>query len=347
MTEETKSGDVSGELPQKGGSDIDSMIDSILMDPSKEDKPKEEPIETEAEAEAEVEVEEPEETEADDKDEVEEEEEDTAEAPVEAEETQESEDAPDETEVLFTTEDGSDVTLDELKRGYLRQSDYTKKTQDVAEGRKQVEAVADTLSSQQEVIAQNLELALNVIEPQLAAFATTNWEQLAANDAYEYAEKRALYDQAQVRYSQIQQAAQQTVAQAQAQRGYAQQQMLASERQKLQMALPDMADPKLGRKLAGDIREYSLSLGLSQDEASNITDHRLIVALNKARLYDELSTSKLTASRKKIKKGPKKVIRSGQPQTTTEKKATSTRKTRAKLRASGDIDDAVDWLLSG
>lgn len=35
--------------------------------------------------------------------------------------------------------DGQKLTLDELKSGYLRQSDYTKKTQELAEQRKELE----------------------------------------------------------------------------------------------------------------------------------------------------------------------------------------------------------------
>lgn len=35
--------------------------------------------------------------------------------------------------------DGQELTLDELKNGYLRQSDYTKKTQELAEKRKELE----------------------------------------------------------------------------------------------------------------------------------------------------------------------------------------------------------------
>ena len=41
--------------------------------------------------------------------------------------------------VLFTTDDGTEVTLEEARKGFLRQSDYTRKTQGIAEEKKQIE----------------------------------------------------------------------------------------------------------------------------------------------------------------------------------------------------------------
>lgn len=261
--------------------------------------------------------------------------------------TEEAEDDDDDAVVMFATEDGTEVTLDELKRGYLRQSDYTKKTQEVAQNRQELGQGYQALEQQQQVLAQNLELALNVVEPQLAQFATLDWESLASSDPYEYAEKRALFDQAQIRYQHLTQAATQLVSQNQHKAQHSKTQMLAAERQKLAMALPDMADPTKGRKLANAIKEYSLSQGLSEAEASNISDHRMIVMLNKARMYDELSDTKLTAAQKKMKKGPRKVISGGQPTTKQQTSTAAKANLRKKLAKTGSVEDGVEWLLKG
>tara|TARA_R110000851_G_scaffold65236_2_gene148161 strand:+ start:1617 stop:2663 length:1047 start_codon:yes stop_codon:yes gene_type:complete len=348
MSEETES--KAGSLGNTvGGLEMESAIDNLLMDPSKEEeKPEEQPtpeedvepetIDTKSEAEEEEVGEEESDEESED------------EVTLETDDTtdEDEEDVPEpEEDIVYHTEDGSDVTLEELKRGYLRQSDYTKKTQEVAEGRKNLEASGQQLAAHQDTLAMNLEMALNVVEPQLAAFAKTDWEALATQDPYEYAEKRALFDQAQIRYSHIQKAGQELVAQDSARKGQAKQAMLASERQKLHMALPDMADPVLGQKLAGSIKDYALGMGLTQEEAGGITDHRLIVALNKARMYDELNNSGLTASRKKMRNGPKKVIKGGQPVSKSERTTTAKTKLRTNLKTSGSVDDAVALLLGG
>ena len=46
-----------------------------------------------------------------------------------------------EPEYVFELEDGTKVTADEAKAGYLRHADYTRKTQDVAEKRKRIDAI--------------------------------------------------------------------------------------------------------------------------------------------------------------------------------------------------------------
>jgi hypothetical protein len=356
-----KAGNVDGEAPYKGSLDMRDAADALLIQPDApeetQDKPSEDKVTeaavtssstdefTETEAVAEV-VEETEEVE----EETEEDDEESEATEATSQDTEEPEAESEEPETatpVFTTADGEDVTLDELKRGYLRQSDYTKKTQGVAEGRKALEQQFNQVHGYQDEVAKNLEMALNVIEPQLASFAQTDWETLASNDPYEYAEKRALFDQAQARYAQIQRATQETVANAKAHQEHAKQQMLGAEREKLQMALPDMADPKAGRKLASDIKEYALGIGLSEQEASNIVDHRLIVALNKARMYDQLGTSQISGGKKKVQKGPRKVLKGGQPQTKTQTKTAKAKTARNNLRNTGDVDSAVDWLLSG
>ena len=356
MSEETTS------TPEpKKPMDMQEAVESILIQPDSEEttsKDKvtaaeaastsdtenaltEEVAEDEAPA-AEEEVEE----EVEEDDESEEDAEDSAE-PEASSEDEDEDDSEEAEEVMFTTEDGTEVNLDELKRGYLRQSDYTKKTQDVAEGRKALEAEYQTFEQNNQAVAANLEMALNVIEPQLAELGSTNWEELATTDAYEYAERKALFEQAQARYAGVQQAAQQTIALGKQQQAQAQAQYLNSEREKLGMALPDMADPKVGRKLANSIKEYALTSGLSEKEASNITDHRMIVVLNKARMYDEMKGAGVTAANKKLQKGPKKVLKAGAPQSKSAKSKAATAAKRAKLAKSGSVDDGVDWLLSG
>jgi hypothetical protein len=281
----------------------------------------------------------------DDEDEAEESEED-----IEASDDQEDEDSEEEdpaSKILFSV-DGEDVTLEEAQRGYLRQADYTQKTQALAEARNELGQVAEGIKAHENTVAEHLHLALSVLEPQLAELANTDWDNLASNDPYEYAEKRALMDQAQIRYGKLKEAGTALVAQRQQQ---AQEAFVAkrnAESEALRMALPDMADPKKARDLAHSIKEYALtSVGLSEQEAGNMVDHRLIVVLNKARQFDELQNAGLTVAEKKIKKGPQKVISGGKPQSKSKQAAKKAAAKHESLRSTGSTDDLVDILLSG
>lgn len=279
--------------------------------------------------------------------------EDETEAEAELEETEEPEETEegeeeDDNGVLFTTAEGEEVTREEAQRSYLRQADYTKKTQAVSELKDQVQRIGEQIGIERNVLAENLTMALNIIEPQLATLAQTDWSALATEDAYEYAEKRALFDQAQSRYNQIVQASQHIVAQQNAQNGEQRKSKLAAEGEALRMAIPELVDPKKGVTLRGNIHTHAITgLGLSEQEAGSITDHRLVIAINESRLYREMTKSGMSGAKKKIAKTPRKVVTGGQPQSKAEKTAAASQQQRANLKNSGSIDDAVAMLLTG
>ena len=259
----------------------------------------------------------------------------------------EEEDDSDASEVYFTTPDGDEVTLDELKSGYLRQSDYTKKTQQLAEMRKQGEAALQQVEQHNQVVAEHLSLALGVLEPQLAELANTDWEALAANDPYEYAEKRAQFDLGQQRLAQLRHAAQQTISEQNALNEKRRQAERVEEARLLQVAIPALADPKTAADYAHSLKQYAMQgVGLSEKEAGNIVDHRLLVVLDKARQFDELQSTTLTASRKKVRKTPKKVVKAGKPSSKSEIQAEVSAGKRAAVKNQGTTESLADWLLS-
>lgn len=257
------------------------------------------------------------------------------------------EDADDsEPETVFELDDGTKVDLDELKRGYLRQADYTKKTQDVAEARKQVEQAYQSRQQERQTLAENLNLALGVVEPQLAELAKTDWDKLASDDPYSYAEKRALFDQASARYQKLVERSQAVVQQQTQEQQRQLQQKLQQEGERLKMAIPDFADPNRARALKSALNEYAVSqVGLSEQEAKGITDHRMILLLDKARRYDALQRGDLTAARKKVSKTPKKALQAGQPKSKSERQQRARSDQMAKLKQTGKLDDAVSLLM--
>lgn len=281
-----------------------------------------------------------EESDEDDEDEEADEDQDTEEV--------EDDDEPDEEEVVYTTAEGDEVTLEELKRGHLRQADYTRKTQELAEQRNEVATERDQIQQHNVALAQHLNLALNVIEPELAQYANVNWQQLAAEDPYEYAEHQAKFQQAQARYAQIQEAAAVSLQQHQAQQAQAYEAKKAEEAKALMLAIPDLADPKKGRALSEKIKDYGRNtVGLSDEEAGNLMDHRLVLVMNKARLYDEMVESAGTVRKKKRSvKGPKRTVRAGTPLSKGEKQAQSRKAADNRLKKTGSTDAAVDWLLA-
>ena len=101
-----------------------------------------------------------------------------------------------EPEELTFEVDGESLTAEELKLGYLRQSDYTKKTQAVAEQRKAFEAQ----SAETEATMSAL---MSAAGADLSRFQNVNWEQAAIDNPEQYKQAKAAYEQAQSTYNLI------------------------------------------------------------------------------------------------------------------------------------------------
>jgi hypothetical protein len=265
----------------------------------------------------------------------------------EEEEEPEAEEEEEDTEVLYTMPDGTEATLEELKKGNLRNADYTQKTQALAEERQAFDTERQQVGQERQALAEALMMSMNMVEPQLVKGAQTDWEALRMEDAYAYADQWAEYQQAQVRWSNLQQQGQ-TLTQQQAHESAGKQSAYeAKEAQALHLAVPDLADPTKAKALQTQLRDYAVASGLSEKEVTGIKDHRVVVMLNKARLYDEMMSAGKTVASKKLKKAPTRVLKKGQPVTSAEKQSKARKDLRARVAQTGSVDDGVEWLLQG
>lgn len=250
------------------------------------------------------------------------------------------------TDILFHTEDGEPVTVEEAKRGHLRQADYTRKTQELAGERQKLNEEFANRQQEREVLAQNLTLALDVIQPELAELARTDWSALREQDAYAYRERRDAFELKQERYNSIVAQSQQLVQQQKQASEQQRQQRLAQEGEALKMKLPDIADPVKGPEVRAKMKLYAKEMGLSDAEAASITDHRVVIMMDKARRYDEMMKADRTVAQKKVSKAPKKSLKGGTPTTQGQRNQQQQKELQSKLRQSGRMEDAVELLMS-
>ena len=274
----------------------------------------------------------------------------------EEEEEPEGEEESEETDVeegeeLYTVKvDGTEreVSLNELLNGYSRQSDYTKKTQQLSQERQQMGQLQQQW--QQEMIAAQTERqqyidALGQVVNQsmtgLEEYANIDWETLKEDDPIAYVTRRDEFREAQenVRAMQGQQAY--AMQQQEAEMQNAIQYRAREEMGMLVEKVPEWKDKETRQELTKNLREYATGQGFSPEEISSLIDHRSLIVLMKAQKYDAMQNSDVKS--KKLKNKPK-VVRSG---TGTTSKATSKSKRAAKmkrLQSSGHVDDAVSIL---
>jgi len=250
------------------------------------------------------------------------------------------EEAPTETPQAYTVKvDGEEfeVSLDELRDGYQRQSDYTRKSQSLAEQRKAYEANLQAVQNERNQYAQVLEQMSENQNYQLQQFEDINWKELKDDDPMEYMEKRLEYQEAKDRISQLNNERARVHQQNQAEITQVLTEKVQKEAELLSAALPEYADP--GSNLKTDIRNYALSLGFPENEIDSISDHRVVLVLHKAMMQDNAAKGV-----KKVKVAPK-VVKSGTPQTKSQKVKRVVQAKRERLSKTGNQRDAADVFL--
>jgi len=230
-----------------------------------------------------------------------------------------------------------EVTLDELQKGYSRTQDYTRKTQQIAEIRKQVEVETEAVRAERAQYAQ----MLGALQAQLQGTETQiDWDRLYHEDPIEWVKQKEVMRERQEKFQAIQ-FEQQRIAQLSQQE---QQQHFESHLQaqhtKLLEVIPEWKDVAKAKTEKQLLVEFGKKTGFTPEELSAIVDHRAVVALRKAALYDQMMT-KRKAITPVTNNGPRpaKPGAAGRVSQTTEA-------TRAKQRLAktGRVDDAASAI---
>ena len=203
-----------------------------------------------------------------------------------------------------------EVTLDELMQGYQLGADYTKKTQELAENRKAVEAEARAILEAKQV-RDTYAQRLQAIE-QFLTQGQDSSEDLAAmkeNDPIGYAVKVAELTEKKEQLAQVRAEQERIAQQQQADRQQEMARLVQQEAQKLSQVLPEFSDPTKGEQIRNEIRNYGKSVGFTDNELSQVYDSRHVLMLHKAMMYDKLQKSK-PAVNKKVAQAPK-MVKSG------------------------------------
>ena len=237
-----------------------------------------------------------------------------------------------------------EVGIDELKNGYQRQADYTRKSQALAEQRKETEGIQSErqrLEQERQMYANGLQMLQEQQSAKLSEFDNTDWTALKDEDPYQYMLKKDEYRDAQEKAQNVIQQ-QQLVQQEQAeQANKARAHFVQQEYSKLVNALPEWNDAK--STIKKDVQEYASSVGFRPEEINQLADHRSVLIIKKAMEYDKLTT-KVAPKKKAVKKVPK-VQKSGRGNSNEDAAAEAVNKKRARLRKSGKQDDAASLFF--
>ena len=274
------------------------------------------------------------------------EEEDSEESEVEEEITEEEDDTP----WLYTVKingEEVEVTEEELLKGYSRQQDYTRKTQELGEYRRQLDEAGQfyqqEVAKTQEARQQYINSIANAVQLNLSSlqeYENTDWERLKTEDKEEYLTKRDEYREAQANLQKLQQQHNQE-SQRQAQEHQQQfAQWAQEEHGKMVQMIPDWGVPEKQKAIATELRDFAYTKGFSEDEVKQLFDHRSIIILMQAKAWEDDQRRARKLKTKKVKSKPK-FAKSGKGV----KKADSNRSKRTaqmkRLQSSGHVNDAT------
>jgi len=258
-------------------------------------------------------------------------------------EQEESEYEPEEQEeeqrfsVKVSGED-KELTLSELKSLAQQGADYTKKTQQVAEQRKALEAEAKAIEEAKylrDAYAQRLQAMEQLLN---SPEQSEDLEYLKESDPIGYAVRVAEKQQQREQLQAVQLERQRIAEQQQAEYAQQMQGYLAQQAEQLSKVLPEYTDPVKGEALRSELRSFAKSnLGFSDEELSMVRDSRQVVALHKAMLYDKLQQAKPNVN-KRVSEAPK-TLKSGnsvKPATSEQVKRQSNQ-----LKQTGRVRDAA------
>lgn len=267
------------------------------------------------------------------------------------EETEPVEDAEDveednsEEEPRFTVKvDGKEieVSLDELKNGYQRQADYTKKTMEASEARKSAEAEIQKALAERQDYANKLNFYAQSLEAGLQEQQQINWAELLENDPVEYLKQQRTYQDRQAALYQarqeqdllIQQQAQET------QKAYSN--YLEEQQQQLLAKLPAWKDADKAKAERAEIRTFLQEQGYSDEDIKNVSDHRHVLLIRQAMNFAKLLKNAPEAT-KKVEKAPIKAERPGNSETNP---LDGRNKAMQRLSRTGRVEDAAAVFAS-
>ena len=282
-------------------------------------------------------------------DEVETEVEATEEPDEQAEEEEQSEE--DEVPAILKLKvNGEDVEkpLDEVVALAQQGLDYTQKTQQVAEQRKELEAYAESIKAQEQAFQEQMQLnnvliedvaKITALDQQLNQYANVNWQELSDSDFVEAQKHFFTYNQLQQQRSQLVsqfEAKKQEVVSKQTQ---LMAEKIAKGKEVLAKEIPNWS-PETNQALLSTGKDY----GFSDAELNAIVDPRHVKVLHDAMQWRKLQQN--STVKKKVSSA-KPVVKPGAKDTKAEANS-NVRQLRESLRKTGKSDMAaklIEYML--
>ena len=230
-----------------------------------------------------------------------------------------------------------EVTLDELKSGYSRDSDYRQKTHTLGLEKRDLE-------TQKSSLRQSYDTRLSELNELIATADATVRQQQGSQDL------QKLYDEdptsaARLDYQLRQQQGQIEEVKSKAKEAHAKQydDFLATQRELAATKIPEYSDPNKADQFKLSMRNSLRNYGFNDSEIGQLADHRFLMVAKDAMSYQNLK-DKRPIVQKKVANAPR-VVKAGVAKSNTSSGREGIRNKIGKLAKTGHIKDAQNAIL--
>ncbi len=227
-----------------------------------------------------------------------------------------------------------EVSLDELKSGYSRDSDYRQKTHALAEERRMLDDQKTSLSRSYDGKLKELTDLIGAAESYIGQSSKEDLQKMYEEDPTQAAKIDFQQRQQRESFNKLKQQAE--VAKLQQYNQY-----LDEQKRLAATKIPEYSDPVKGVTFKNQMKNTLSEYGFNDQEIGSLADHRFLMVLKDAMEYKNLKSKPVT--NKKVTTAPK-VVKSGTPKMEDSRRAAVKQKI-GRLRRSGKINDAQSAIL--
>ena len=230
-----------------------------------------------------------------------------------------------------------EVTLDELKSGYSRDSDYRQKTHTLGLEKRDLE-------TQKSSLRQSYDTRLSELNELIATADATVRQQQGSQDL------QKLYDEdptsaARLDYQLRQQQGQIEEVKSKAKEAHAKQydDFLATQRELAATKIPEYSDPNKADQFKLSMRNSLRNYGFNDSEIGSLADHRFLMVAKDAMSYQNLKDKKPIVQ-KKVANAPR-VVKAGVAKSNTSSGREGIRNKINRLGKTGHLKDAQSAIM--
>lgn len=246
-------------------------------------------------------------------------------------------------EPRYRLQDGTEVTLNEIeewRKGNLRQSDYTRKTQELSATRKELETRQAEITQKATEFQNTIDYAIQIAQAYLPAEPD---QSLIHSDPIAYMQDKAEYEARATQLQRLFTAKQEHEKEIAAQQMAELKKRQINESELLVERMPELKDPARATSFNAELAKGIERYGFEAKDLASVYDHRLILLAKDALAYQKLMASKPKAI-EKAKDAPP-VQQPGRRPGPAEAQARAHKERMERLRQTGSIRDGADVIL--